>query len=252
MRPDNRELWRRYRKEGDVEARSKLLEQHLGLVHSCANRVARSVQGVVELDDLMSSGTLGLVRALESFDPARGVAFSTYAMRRIHGAILDELRSRDWMTRATRNRARQLAHVVSELESWLGRAPDQGEIARALGVTISDYWRFWAEVAPRRIVSLSTPSATAHDSPPLEETIAVCEEDPVKGVIADERRIQLTKALLSLPERDRQVLALNYYEGLNLRQIGEVLQVTESRVSQIRSRALRRLRDCAALVEATL
>ncbi len=249
MKSTKRELWRRYKDEGDVEARSELLDQHLGLVHSCAHRLAKSASHAVELDDLVSSGTLGLTQAIESFDPARGLEFSTYAMHRIRGAMLDELRSRDWMTRVTRHRVRRLAHVVSELEARLGRAPDACEIARALGVQMDDYWRLWADLSERRVVSLCEPSSPAQ-SHPWQETIAAGGEDPIENVIADEQRQQLQQALLGLPERERLVLALSYYEELNLRQIGEVLEVTESRVSQIRSRALQRLRDSTLLAEA--
>ncbi len=247
MKPQNEELWRRYRENGDGDARSQLLERHLRLVHSCAIRVAKSTRHTLEVEDLVSSGTLGLLQALESFDLARGVAFSTYAMRRIHGAILDELRSRDWMTRAGRSRARRFAQVADRLETRLRRPPDHSEIALALGVTMSDYWRFWADLARQRVVSLSEPTPNTQHSHSLEETISGREEDPLKSVIADERRAQLAKALRDLPTRDRQVLALHYYEGLNLRQIGEVFKITESRVSQIRRRALERLRESPVL-----
>ena len=247
MKPQNEELWRRYQEDGDADARSQLLERHLRLVHGCAIRVAKSARHTLEVEDLVSSGTLGLLQALESFDLTRGVAFSTYAMRRIHGAILDELRGRDWMTRAGRSRVRRFAQVVDHLKTRLRRSPNHREIALALGVTMNAYWRFWADLARQRVISLSEPTPNPHHSHSLEETISGREEDPLKSVMADERRAQLGKALRDLPTRDREVLALHYYEGLNLREIGEVFNITESRVSQIRRRALERLRESPVL-----
>jgi len=238
-------LWQRYRGTGDPEARSQLLDRYLGLVHHVARQVAVRVSDVVELDDLVSAGTLGLVQALEAFDLSRGLAFSTYAMRRIRGAILDELRSRDWVPRSVRSKGRQLAAAVAQLESRLGRAPEPGEVAGALAIDLPTYWRWREEVDGAVLVSLDGGVSLDQAEPvSLGETMADHNaETPGAAVEEQETIAGLRLAIGMLPPRERTVLALYYYEELNLRQIAEVLHVTESRVSQIRTQALKRLRQ---------
>jgi RNA polymerase sigma factor for flagellar operon FliA len=248
------QLWQRYREHGDCEARSQLLDQYLGLVHHSARELAAKIPQSVELDDLVSAGTLGLIQALEGFDPSRGHVFSTYAMQRIRGAMLDDLRSRDWLPRAARSRARKLAQVVGNLESQLGRQPEHREIARELGVDMETYWRQWADCDRACLIPLD--AATPESMPGsvcLEETIGDPEaQDPAQFVTREDGWAHLREAITALPKKERTVLALYYYEELNLRQIGEVLHLTESRVSQIRSQALRRLRENTQLAEAVI
>jgi RNA polymerase sigma factor for flagellar operon FliA len=248
------QLWQRYREHGDCEARAQLLDQYLGLVHHAARELAAKIPQSVELDDLVSAGTLGLIQSLEGFDPSRGHVFSTYAMQRIRGAMLDDLRSRDWLPRAARSRARKLAQVIGILESRLGRQPEPRDIALELGIDIETYWRQWADCDRASTVPLD---ATMPDSAPgsarLEETIADPDaQDPAQFVAREDGLAHLREAIAALPQKERTVLALYYYEDLNLRQIGEVLHLTESRVSQIRSQALRRLRENAELEEAVI
>ncbi len=238
-------LWDRYAKQRDPDARAQLLDRYLGLVHHCARDMANRVGHAVEFDDLLGAGTLGLVQALEGFDLSRGLAFSTYAMRRIRGAILDELRSRDWRPRSVRTKGRQLAAVVSALETKFGRPPGPEEVARALGVDVDTYFRMREDVDGGIMVSLAgTVARGGDDALRLEETLA----DPTGGEAFEDvgrretfQRIRL--AIQRLPPRERTVLSLYYYEELNLKQIAEVLHVTESRISQIRTQALRRLRE---------
>jgi len=246
------QLWKRYREEGDCDARAQLLDQYLGLVHHSARELATKIPQSVELDDLISAGTLGLIQALEGFDPSRGHVFSTYAMQRIRGAMLDDLRSRDWLPRAARSRARKLAQAVATLEGQLGRPPEHPEIAAELGVDMEAYWRQWADCDRTCLMPLD---AATPDSLPgtarLEETIGDPDaEDPAQFVTREDGLVHLREAIAGLPQRERTVLSLYYYEELNLRQIGEVLHLTESRVSQIRTQALRRLRENAELSEA--
>lgn len=237
-------LWRRYRATSDPEARAQLLDGYIGLVHFSAREVMRRGFKNVELDELVSAGTVGLIQALEAFDPERGLAFSTYAVPRIRGAMLDELRSRDWMPRSVRTRRRLLARTRSALQHELGRAPDDREVAQALGIELECYWRWIDETDSRVMIALHhTDGAGADDASALAESI------PDRDAPAPDARItkaetmrELGAAFASLPQKDRLVLALYYYEELNQKQIGEVLHVTESRVSQIRSRALKRLR----------
>ena len=238
-------LWQRYRSTGDPAARTQLLDRYLGLVHHVARQVAARVSDVVEVDDLVSAGTLGLVQALESFDLSRGLAFSTYAMRRIRGAILDELRSRDWVPRSVRAKGRQMAAIVASLESRLGRAPEPTEVAGALALDMATYWRWREEIDGAVLVSLDGSVTLEHaESASLEETLPdQSVRMPGEALGEQETVVILKHAIGMLPPKERTVLALYYYDELNLRQIAEVLHVTESRVSQIRTQALKRLRQ---------
>lgn len=238
-------LWQRYRGTGDPIARTQLLDRYLGLVHHVARQVAARVSDVVEVDDLVSAGTLGLAEALENFDLSRGLAFSTFAMRRIRGSILDELRSRDWVPRSVRAKGRQLAAMVAQLEARLGRAPEPREVAAALSLDMATYWRWREKIDGAVLVSLDGSATMDHaEAASLGETLAD-PGAPVPGeLVAEEETVtNLKLAIGMLPPKERTVLARYYYEELNLRQIAEVLHVTESRVSQIRTQALKRLRQ---------
>ncbi len=237
-------LWARYRERGDLAARAQLLDRYLGLVHHSAHQLARRISRDIEIDDLIGSGTLGLVQALEGFDPGRGLAFSTYAMPRIRGAMLDELRARDWMPRSVRTRSRQLAAARAKLQQSLGRQPSHEEIASTLGVDLPTFWKWQEEVDGRLVLQLDGASHGGDDALPLAETIAdVAAEEPGDALDETGTLERMRGAFRQLSTRDRLVLTLYYYEEMNLREIGEVLHVSESRVSQIRTRALRRLRD---------
>lgn len=234
-------LWARYRAAGDPEARAQLLVRHLGLVHHVAREVSRRIPSV-ELGELVSAGALGLMKALDSFDLSRGLAFSTYAVLRIRGAILDDLRSRDSTPRSVRIKRRRIEAVASALEARLGRAPTPKEVAERLGIEMSTYWKWkdavgvYAEAEAPRLSHGRRFSRDAESHADPSVTLA-----PQK-LMESEHVAHLRRLISRLPEQQRRVLALYYYEELNLRQVGEVLRVSESRVSQIRSQALRRLR----------
>jgi RNA polymerase sigma factor for flagellar operon FliA len=237
-------LWIRYRATGDADARAQLLDRYIGLVYHVAREIGARTPAV-EVDELVSAGTLGLIRALESFDLSRGLAFSTYAVRRIRGAMLDDLRSRDWTPRSIRVKNRRLATVVAELQGRLGRAPRPREVAQELGLSLETYWE-WRHGAEGGVMVSFEGGAPdgAPQTSTLEEVIGNPEAPlPGQELMVTEQADGLKAAIARLPEKERTVLALYYYEELNLRQIAEVLHVTESRVSQIRSQALRRLRD---------
>ncbi|MEZ4588847.1 MAG: FliA/WhiG family RNA polymerase sigma factor [Gemmatimonadales bacterium] len=238
-------LWQRYRSTNDADARSELLDRYLGLVHHCARDMANRVGHAVEFEDLVGAGTLGLVQALEGFDLSRGLAFSTYAMRRIRGAILDELRARDWRPRSVRAKGRQLAAVVSALQTRYGRAPDAQEVAEAMGIDLITYYRLKEDVDGGVMVSLAgTVARGGDDALRLEETLADPEgEAGIQAIGKADTLRRLREGIAQLPPRERTVLSLYYYEELNLKEIAAILHVTESRVSQIRSQAIRRLRD---------
>jgi RNA polymerase sigma factor FliA len=238
------ELWQRYRDSADPAARRQLLELYVGLVHHVAREMSRRTQAV-ELDDLVSAGTFGLIRALDSFDLSRGLAFSTYAVRRIRGAILDDLRSQDWAPRAVRVKARRLQVATAALECRLGRAPRPEEVAAQLEIDISTYWRWRDDTASRTVVSYENEAGSGVGGTGALQDVLEDRRGPTPPEELARRedvRI-LREAIGRLPDKERTVMALYYYEELNQRQIAEIMHLTESRVSQIRSQALNRLRS---------
>jgi len=227
-------------------APGELAARHLRLVYLAARRMASRGDGAVDEDELISAGTLGLLQAAERFDASRGLAFSTFAMQRIRGAMLDELRSRDPYPRPLRVRSRELARVVSRLSGALGRLPTPTEIAEALGVSLREYWTLRDALHQRRVVPLEV--EVRGGGYPLQVTDEAA--GPEATLDDDSREREVQHALEELAPMDRLVLALSFYENLTLRQIGEVLRVTESRVCQIRSRALAHLRKHPTLAAA--
>jgi RNA polymerase sigma factor for flagellar operon FliA len=239
----NDALWASYRATGDAAARAQLLDRHLGLVHHVAREVSKRTPQV-ELDELVSAGTLGLIRAMESFDHSRGLAFSTYAVRRIRGAILDDLRSRDWTPRSVRMKGRKIAEATARLQASLGREPEPRELAAALDIDLETYWDWRSAVTGGAMVSFDGWSDPGSRNPlALEETLENPDAPALDLDLTQEETVRELKAVLAeLSEKERTVLALYYYEELNLKQIAEILHVTQSRISQIRTKALGRLR----------
>jgi RNA polymerase sigma factor FliA len=237
-------LWRQWRREGDLEARRLLLGRYLGLVHHAAREVAPRVRDAVSLDDLVSAGSLGLLQAMEGFDTERGLAFSTFAMRRIRGAILDELRARDPLSRSDRASVRRMEQAIAELEQRLGRAPHTLEVAASLGVDHETVSRLRERTAAAGPVSL--------DGVPGGRQLAECiggDEDVATHdqLDAQDRAGLIHAALVALPSREAYVLRRSYLEEVPLRAIASELGVTESRVCQLRNQGLARLRRDAAL-----
>lgn len=219
------------------------VEDHLGLVHYVARQVGRGMRSDLDLDDLVSAGMLGLIGAAESFEPDRGLAFSSYAAPRIRGAILDELRKMDHATRGQRRKAREIAAARNSLAAE-GLNTSSRDVAGRLGVDVETLWRWEADVEQAVYVPIDQP--VHRDDPasvtPLELLSTESLPSPEDELDLESRAEALREALLELPERERTVLALSYYEGLKLAQIAEVLRVTESRVCQIRTKALHALR----------
>lgn len=243
-------LWHHYRDTGDPDTRTLLLERYLGLVYHVARGIHQRVHHSVEFGDLVSAGTIGLVGALETFDLTRGFAFSTFATQRIRGAILDELRACDSRPRSVRDHARQLEAATAALRARLDRSPTPAELAENLGIDLATYWRWRDESV--------TGSPTGLDTPEDGGTTPADRIEDLRAILPDENLQKretatlLREAIDNLPVRARTVLTLYYFEELTQRQIAEVLHVTESRVSQIRSDTLRLLRTrlAPALAEA--
>lgn len=240
-------LWRRWRKDGDTEARKELLSRYIGLAHHAAREVAPRVRDAVSLDELFSAGSLGLLQAMEGFDPDRGLAFSTFAMRRIRGAILDELRARDPLSRADRAHVRRLDGAVAELEQRLGRPPLAHEVAGHLGVDHVTVAKLRQRTAVAGSVSLEGEPGGRALADRLGDDGAAAMHLALDSA---ERSGAIQTALDALPPRERLILARSYFEDRSLREIATELGVTESRVCQLRAQAISRLRrmpDLAAV-----
>jgi RNA polymerase sigma factor for flagellar operon FliA len=238
-------LWEQYRITGDPETRAELLSQYIGLVHHTVRGIAARVGDAVEFEDLVGAGSLGLVRAFEGFDPSRGTAFTTYATQRIRGAVLDELRAADWRPRSAREQARSIQQASAAITQETGRPAAPAEVATALGIDLDTYWRWQAQGSSTTIVRMQEPDAnTERGVTTLADRIADPNAAaPDAALERDETCAQLREQIALLPEQQRVVLALCYDEELSLRQIAQVLHVTESRVSQVRTAAIKNLRE---------
>ena len=240
---DATSLWTAYA-AGDADARDALLVEHLGLVHFVARQLSRRLSSDADFDEMLSAGTLGLIGAMEGFDVSRGLAFSTFAAPRIRGAILDELRTQDHVSRSVRRKARELGAAREELARTLGRAPADRELAIRLNMDIPKVWRWESEIESAVLVSLEPRPDDDHDRSLAPAEILFDQQPSIDEIIDREERVALLASVLAeLNEQERTVLTLNYYEELKLHEIATVLGVTESRVSQIRTKALARLRS---------
>jgi RNA polymerase sigma factor for flagellar operon FliA len=235
-------LWDRYRSSADEDIRRELAGHYVSLVHFVARQMATKTSAV-EYGELVGAGALGLLAALKCYDPDRGYAFTTYAVRRIRGAMLDELRSRDWMPRSSRARSRRLAAARARLQGMLLRAPSATEIARELGLDLDASWRWCDELdAPAPDAVAPAEQVVETRAPAYRDDFEAAEEgSPERQLLVKEEKARVRAAILVLPEREQQVLALCYYEEMTLQQVATVLGVTESRISQIRKQALGRL-----------
>ncbi len=236
--------WKKFVRTREPKLKETLSLQYIPLVKYIVGRISIHLPPAVDPDDLLGSGVLGLMDAIGSFDPNLGVKFSTYAVPRIRGAIMDELRSIDWVPRSLRREARELESVLSTLEHKLGRSPEESEIAEEMDIDITDYRDLLGKLSPISIFSLDKPI-------PEEEgdklTTAEIISDPQAPTVSDVLEQEETKAVLtniidSLQERERLIVALYYYEELTLKEIGQVLEISESRVSQIHTESILRLR----------
>src|ERR687894_1135151 len=240
-----RELWRRYKGSGSDRAREQLVVAYSPLVKYVAGRMSSGLPAHVEESDLISYGLIGLINAIERFDPDREIKFETYAIARIKGAIIDELRALDWVPRSVRSRARDIERAIAELEKKLHRAPTDEEIAEKLGLTEDELGTSLTEISRSSIAALDelwTVSAGG-DQIALIDTIEDTQgPEPQSALAQTEMKEALGEAIARLPEREKLVVTLYYYEELTLREIGEVLGVTESRVSQLHTKAILRLK----------
>jgi len=239
-------LWKEYKDNGNLGARDKLLAEYTPLVRYTAQRMAINLPQSVHLGDLIGAGVIGLIKAVESFDTEKEVKFETYATHKIRGSILDDLRDQDWIPRSVRIKSKMVKNAYVELEKEFGRTPYDNEVATHLKLKPAEFEELLSEVAPVTIVSLNEviPDHYGESSETsLIETLEDKEvENPLDRLGAEETKKILAEALMALPENERQVIALYHYEELTLKEIGIAMNLTESRVSQIHSKAILKLK----------
>jgi RNA polymerase sigma factor for flagellar operon FliA len=245
-------LWDAFKGRASDEARERLILHYAPLVKYVASRVATGLPASVEQADLVSYGVFGLIDALQKFEPGRGNKFETYAIPRIKGAIIDELRAMDWVPRSIRFKAREIEKAHSDLEAMLKRQPSEAEMAERLGISRSELHDVVSQISFVSVLALDelvSVGADRGEQVSLIDTLADKHLDPTSGVESQETRGLLAAAINSLSEREKIVVTLYYFEGLTLAEIGEILGVTESRVCQIHTKAVGGLRGQLSEVE---
>ncbi len=242
---DTQALWLEFRRTHDKTLRDQLILTYAPLVKYVAGRLGSGLPAHVDEGDLVSYGLLGLIGAIERYDPERDIKFETYAIARIKGAIIDELRALDWVPRSVRSRAREIERAIGELEAKLGTAPTDEQIAQKVGITVEELEDSLTDISRSSIAALDELWSVSGDGDQIslmdtiEDTSGV---RPADALDETEMREALADAISRLPEREKLVVTLYYYEELTLREIGEVLGVTESRVSQLHTKAILRLK----------
>jgi len=238
-------LWEKFIKSKEIGIRDYFVIKYAPLVKYVAGKISMGMPQSIEFDDLVSYGVFGLIDAISKFDPARGIKFKTYAMTRIRGAIFDELRSIDWIPRSIRQKAKQVEQVIAELENKLGRTVEDEEIAKEMGVSSEEFQSMLSKLSGTSMLSLNDIWYLGDDNDELSilETLEAPESmNPDVLIEKQEIRDYIIDAIKKLPEKEKKVIVLYYYEDLTLKEIGEVLDVTESRVSQLHTKAIMRLR----------
>ncbi|OHD12916.1 MAG: RNA polymerase sigma factor WhiG [Spirochaetes bacterium GWB1_48_6] len=239
------DLWLTYKKNRDPKIRESFIKQYAPLVRYVAGKVAMGLPQNVDYDDLVGYGVFGLIDAIDKFDPEKHVKFKTYAVTRIRGSIFDELRATDWVPRSVRQKSREVDEAILHLESKLGRSATDKEVAQHMGVSESDYNETIMKISGTSVLSLNDVWYSGDDSDKvsivdsIESPTAL---NPDHIVEREEIKKVIVEALSDLPDKEKKVLILYYYEDLTLKEIGKVLEVTESRVSQLHTKAIARLR----------
>jgi RNA polymerase sigma factor for flagellar operon FliA len=238
-------LWSEFKRTGTLETRNQLIEHYSPFVKYVASRVMSGMPRHFDEDDLTSYGIIGLIDAIERFEPGRNLRFETYAIPRIKGAIIDELRSIDWVPRSVRSKARAVEQAVTHLETTLRRTPTEAEVAAELQMTPADFHAALRKISTSAMMALDEVQRGADrtERATLGESLPDRSVGPVDTFEAKESKQALVDAIAAMPERERTVLTMYYYDGLTLTEIGAVLGVTESRVCQIHTKALRQLRS---------
>lgn len=234
-------LWETYAKTKSPEIREKLILEYASLVKLVAGRLSMYLGYNVEYDDLVSYGIFGLIDAIDKFDSMKAVKFETYASLRIRGAILDQIRKMDWIPRTIRQKQKKIDAVVKEIESSMGRAATDEEIALGLGISEDDYLAWQSQMKITGLVSLNEFMESGSEIP-ADQTSQRRFDGPEEVIEKEELKKMLQQALELLTEKEKKVILLYYYEDLTLKEISNVLEVSESRVSQLHTRALQKMK----------
>lgn len=237
------EIWDRYKSSNDIEYKQKLIEEYIYLVKIVAGRMYNYYSGNIDFDDLLSYGVFGLIDAIEKFDIERGLKFETYAQIRIRGSIIDNLRKLDWIPRSLRKKAKELEEVIRELENNLGRTITHKDIAKKLNIDEKEVEKMFREITTYNVVSLEDIFASgneilfnnSYDTPEVQ-----FERKEIKKIIRE--------TIDSLPEKEKLVISLYYYDELTYKEISEILGVSESRISQLHSKALISIKNKLKLI----
>ena len=238
------ELWVNYKKTKDKKIRDYLIQKYSPLVHYVVRKINLGKTGTLEADDLIGFGSFGLMDAIDKFDPAKNVKFKTYAVTRIRGSIYDELRSIDWVPRSVRQKAKAVEQAINAVEARTGRTAEDQEIADEMGMDIREFYTTMTKISGTTMLSLdNNPYPGTDDKISMIDTIeSPSSINPDVSVEREAVKELIIKGINELPEKEKKVLILYYYEDLTLKEIGEVLNVTESRVSQLHTKAIVRLR----------
>lgn len=247
MSENSNSLLKKYKEEPSkltAEQKDRLIMEYAPLIKFIAQKIAIRLPSHIELDDLISSGVIGLMDAIEKYDPSRDNKFKTYAEFRIRGSILDELRAQDWVPRSVRDKSKLLDRTLVQLEADLGRMPQDEEVAEALNMTLEEFHDLVNQVRPVSLLSIDEQATFSNvDKKSILNILEGCKlNNPFNQLKVKSIKSTVAKAIEDLPERQRLVLSLYYYEDLNLKEIGKILRVTESRVSQLHAQAIQRLR----------
>lgn len=244
-------LWEQYKNAKDGQIREKLIIHYLPLVKNIAGRLAIALPAVVQRDDLIGYGIFGLIDAIDKFDLERGFKFETYAYIRVKGAILDGLRIMDWVSPNLRQKAKELEGAYHQLENQLGRSATDEEIAQTMGITLPQLHQLLLETGCLSLYSLDETLATGADTQLSlgQQLIDHSSPNPVSHAEEEEEKLILTSSIEKLPEKEKLVLSLYYYEELTLKEIGEVMGLSESRISQLHTKAIMRLRGSLSRVK---
>ncbi|MCK4237195.1 MAG: FliA/WhiG family RNA polymerase sigma factor [Candidatus Krumholzibacteria bacterium] len=239
------ELWHSFKQHGCENARETLIIEFLYLVKNAAIKLAVSLPSFIELEDLFASGLLGLIWAIDRYDPGRGIKFKTYAIARIRGAMVDELRKQDWLPRSMRHNVKLLENATNYLETRLGHSPSDQDIANHIGISLKEYYKLLNKVSPTNLISLDQTIKFSHEElySIVSNSLTYSDElNPYKRLEEQDLFQIIKETIESLPEKERLVLVLYYYDELTLKEIGNYLEVTESRACQIHTKAVSRLK----------
>ncbi|HYC79031.1 MAG TPA: FliA/WhiG family RNA polymerase sigma factor [Planctomycetota bacterium] len=243
--PDLDDVWAAYKKTADPTLRNRLIETYYPLVRYISERLLATLPRSIELDDLSSAGLFGLMDAIDGFDVTRGIKFKTYCTTRIRGSILDELRSQDWVPRLVRLKANRIAKAWKAVEARAGREPTEDEMAKELGVEVAEYREMSEESSAVTIFSLSDKFDDQSEEGGLENSEIIADQRNPSPLESVHRRDVIEVLTRNLSQKEKRIVIMYYYEGLTMKEIGKILDLTESRVCQIHSNVILRLKEQA-------